>query len=92
MALPLAPIAGLALRYGAVALATYAISRNMDPARRDQRGEDALDDVPEGIASRREAGQFSGTARWHRVIRLGRNGPGVQIDATSIGRIRFKKV
>lgn len=92
MALPLAPIAGLALRYGAVAIAAYAVSRSVALARRDQRGEDALNEVPEGLTARREEGQVNGTVRWRRILRLRHGGPGLEIDATSLGRIRFKKV
>ncbi len=92
MALPLAPIAGLALRYGAVALASYAVARSCEPGRRDQRAEDALDDTPEGMTLRRDPDQLNSTARFRRVVRLGTNGPGVEIDATGLGRIRLKRI
>ena len=36
MAIQFAPIAGLALRYGAVALATYAATRSLSSGRLDQ--------------------------------------------------------
>jgi hypothetical protein len=93
MALPIAPLAGLALRYGAVALAGYALSRQVARARVDQRAEDALDEVPEGIAAHRahDREQFNGSARFRRVIRLGQSGPGIEIDATALGRIRFRR-
>ena len=92
MALPLAPIAVVAIRYGTVAVATYALARSIERGRRDQRAEDALDDAPEGITARHEKEQVSSTARMRRVIRLGKNGPGIEIDAVSLTRIRFKKV
>lgn len=92
MPLPLAPITALALRYGTVALAGYAIARSVELARRDQRAEDALDDVPEGLAARRETEQVNATGRFRRVIRLGSAGPGVEIDATALGRLRFRRV
>jgi len=94
MALPLAPIAGIALRYGAVALATYALSRQVTRGRIDQRAEDAMDDLPEGLTAHRplDRDQVSGTARMKRVIRLGSSGPGIEIDATAFGRIRFRRV
>ncbi len=96
MALPLAPIAAVALRYGTVAVATYAIARSVERGRRDQRAEDALDDVPEGLTAHRgrghETDQVNATGRLRRVIRLGKNGPGVEIDAVSLTRIRFRKV
>jgi len=98
MPVPLAPIAGVALRYGlrygAMAVAAYAISQLREPtrARRDQRAEDAMDDLSEGLQFRSEAEQVSGTARMTRTIRLGPTGPGVEIDASALGRLRFRRV
>lgn len=94
MPLPLAPIAGIAIRYGAVAVATYAITRRISIQRGhfDQRGEEAMDDVNEGFTVRRDPEQFNGTTRFRRVVRLGADGPGVEIDITALGRIRFRKV
>lgn len=92
MALPLAPIAGIALRYGAVALVTYAAARRLPRAHRDQRAEDAHDDTVEGAAVRRDPGQVNGTARIKRTVRLGTSGPGLEIDASALGRIRFRRV
>ncbi len=92
MALPLAPIAVVALRYGTVAVATYAVARRVELGRRDQSAEDALDDTPEGLTARRDNEQLNTTTRFRRVIRLGANGPGVEIDATTLTRIRIRKV
>lgn len=92
MPLPLAPIAGFALRYGAVAVATYAISRRIERAHFDQRGEEAMDNVNEGLSVRRSKEQYNGTARYRRIVRLGSIGPGVEIDVTALGRVRFRKV
>ena len=92
MPLPLAPIAGIALRYGAVALTAYAISKRTYRAPYDQRGEDAMDSVNEGLNLRKNDEQINGTGRFRRIIRLGNDGPGVEIDATALGRIRFRKI
>lgn len=94
MALPLAPIAGVALRYGAVALAAYALSRKIGMSQTDQRSEDALDRVPEGVNAHRprDRDQMNASARFRRVVRLGVDGRGVEIDATALGRIRFRKI
>jgi hypothetical protein len=92
MALPLAPIAGLALRYGAVALTAYAIARMAERGHRDQRAEDAMDDLPEGVRLHREADRVGGAGRFVRTVRFGGVGPGVEIDATAITRIRFRRV
>lgn len=96
MALPLAPIAAVALRYGTVAIATYALARSVERSRRDQRVEDALDEMPEGLTARHarahETQEVHATGRIRRVIRLGKSGPGVEIDAVSLTRIRLRKV
>ncbi|GGD20800.1 hypothetical protein [Sinisalibacter lacisalsi] len=92
MPLPLAPITAIALRYGTVALASYAIARSVERGHRDQRAEDALDETPEGLTARREAEQVNATGRMRRVIRFGEGGPGIEIDATALGRVRFRRV
>jgi len=94
MALPLAPIAVMAMKYGAVALAGYTLARQIQPGRVDQRSEDALDELPEGISthSPRDRDQINGSARFRRVIRLGTAGPGIEIDATALGRLRMRRI
>ena len=92
MPLPLAPITAFALRYGTVALATYAVTRRVEKGRRDQRAEDAFDETPEGMTVRRDAEALNASGRMRRVIRLGSNGPGIEIDATTLTRIRIRKV
>lgn len=92
MAVPIAPIAGLALRYGAVALAAYALARSADRAHRDQRAEDAMDETPEGLRFRRDDSQLNGAGRFRRTVRMGATGPGVEIDATALTRIRLRRV
>lgn len=96
MPLPLAPIASAALRiglrYGSVALATYALARSAERGHRDQRAEDAFDETPEGLTTRREPEQVNATGRLRRVIRWGQTGPGLEIDATALTRVRFRKV
>lgn len=94
MALPLAPVAVMAAKYGAVALAGLALARQLQAGRTDQRAEDALDDLPEGVATHRprDRDQINGSARFRRVIRIGTSGPGVELDLTALGRIRFRRV
>ena len=94
MALPLAPIAVTAARYGAVALVAYAASRRIQTAQTRQETEDALDRVSEGLAANRpkDRQQLNAEARWRRIIRIGANGPGVEIDMTALGRVKFRKV
>ncbi len=94
MPLPLVPIAGIAIRYGVVALAGYALARNIHPGRTSQQTEEAMDQTPEGFTAHglRDADQVNATARFRRVIRLTPTGPGVEIDATTLTRLRIRRV
>lgn len=94
MALPLAPIAVMAAKYGAVALAGYALSRQLQTGRTDQRVEDVLDDLDEGVSAHRprDRDQLNGALRLRRVVRLGTHGPGIEIDASALGRLRMRRV
>lgn len=91
MPLPLVP---LALGLGGAALAGWAAVRRAAPARIDQRVEDALDDLPEGLATRRatdDRGQSNASARLVRRITLP-GGRQLEIDAGLIARIRLKRL
>lgn len=94
MPLPLAPVAAVALRYGTVALAAYALSRSVHTAAVRQADEDALDTVAEGLGVARPQGrsQVNAEARWRRTVRLGEDGPGLEVDLSALGRIRIRKV
>ena len=92
MPLPLAPIATIAIRYGTVAFATYALASKVERGRRDQHAEDALDALDEGASLRREPGQTNATTRFRRVIRLGPDRPGIEVDFTSISRFRIRRI
>lgn len=94
MPLPLAPIAVVALRYGTVALAAYALSRKIGTSTTRQGTEDALDGVDEGLAAHRptDRPQVNAQGRFRRVIRWGANGPGIEFDATALGRLKFRKI
>lgn len=95
MPLPIAPIAVTAARLAIAGAALYAATRTLQPVRRDQRAEDALDDLPEGVAFGQDAGRdgpvMRGTARFRRVIRLGDAGPGVAVDFTGLARLRIRR-
>lgn len=92
MVLPIAPLAGVALRYGVVAVAAFAVTRRVGRAHFDQRCEEAMNDVNEGVALRKENNQVNGTGRFRRVIRVGTEGPGLEIDITALGRVKFRKI
>lgn len=90
MPLPLPPIA-LAARLALGAAALYAASRSLPAIRRDQRAEDALDDLPEGAALGRSGEDVHAAGRWRRTVRLGAGGPGVDIDISGFARVRLRR-
>ena len=94
MALPLAPIAAAAVKYGTIALAGYALARQIQPGRTSQPVEEEMDDLPEGFTAHRprDREQVNTAARIRRTIRLGTKGPGVEVDATLLGRFRMRRV
>ncbi len=93
MPLPLAPIAGIVLRYGLVAAAGYAASRKIGKGFHDQRAEEALDDLDEGLSVHRRPGELKGTGRLRRVIVPGGDGRRrYEIDISGIARIRVRCV
>lgn len=98
MPLPLAPLIPLAIRLGLVATTTLAVTRwvrsNTHPGRTDQRAEDALDDLGEGLsvhrpADRAEDRQTNATARVRRVIRI--RGRAYEVDAGLMARLRLRE-
>jgi hypothetical protein len=97
MPLPLAPLLPLALRIGAVATASYAVTRwfraRTHPGRTDQRAEDAFDDLGEGLSlhrpvDRAEDSQTNASARLRRVIRF--RGKTWELDAGLMARLRLR--
>lgn len=98
MPLPLAPLLPIALRLGAVATTTWAVARivrsRTHPGRTDQRAEDALDDLGEGLsvhrpADRAEDRQANASARVRRVIRF--RGRAWELDAGLLARVRLRQ-
>lgn len=99
MPLPLAPLVPVVLRIGAVAATAWAVRRavvsRMSPGRTDQRAEDAMDDLDEGLAihaprDRAEDSQRNAALRLRRVIRW--KGEAFELDASLLGRFRLRKV
>lgn len=86
MALPIIPIAMVA--------SAVALARNVHISPVDQRVEDRLDDISEGFAAHRNPNgeQINASYRWKRVVRFGKSGPAMEIDASALGRLKFKKV
>lgn len=97
MPLPLAPLLPLVLRFGAVAAVGYVAQRltqrHGQPGRTDQRAEEALDDLDDGLTSHRptdRAGQRNASFRLRRVIHLG--GKRYELDAGAIARLRLREL
>lgn len=97
MPLPAAipPLAIAALRIGALAaVAVYASRARSHP--KDAGHEWALDNLPEGIDARPHRAEaeraLHGQGRFRRVIRLTPGGPGLEIDAAGLARLRFRRV
>lgn len=97
MPLPLAPLLPLALRLGAVAAVGLAarnwLAARSHPGRTDQRAEDALDDLGEGLSLHRPAdradGQTNASARLRRVFHL--RGRSYELDAGLMARFRLRE-
>jgi len=97
--LALAPLVPIALRLGAVTAAGFALRRVLvartKVGRTDQRAEDALDDLDEGLAvhrpaDRAEDGQTNTAARFRRTLRWGKGG--VELDAALLARLRIRRL
>lgn len=97
MPLPLAPLLPVVVRIGLVATTSYALTRFLrnatHPGRTDQRAEDALDDLGEGLslhrpADRAEDRQHNASARLRRVIRF--RGRTWEVDASAMARFRLR--
>lgn len=96
MPLPAALVSPLAFRLatlGVVAAASWAASRR-GPERVDIRSEDALDGLREGADLRfdRHNGRADAEARLTRTVRVGRNGPGLEVDLAGLARLRLRRV
>lgn len=98
MPLPLAPLLPLAFRLGLVATTTFAVTRwirsGAHPGRTDQRAEDALDELGEGVtlhrpSDRAEDRQTNATARLRRIIRF--RGRSYEVDAGLMARVRLRE-
>lgn len=96
MPLPLAPLLPLALRLGAVAALGYGARRLLTarvwPGRTDQRAEEALDELAEGVTShspKDAPGQRNASFRLRRKLHVG--GKSYELDAGLLARFRLKE-
>lgn len=92
MALPLAPIAMTALRIAPFAVAAYAAWRTLPEGHRDQRVEDAIDAMPDGLSRHKDDDATRATVRFRRGVRLGSRGPGLEFDLAALGRLRIRRI
>ena len=94
--LALSPFAWMAIRYGAVAAVALIAARNRASQPKDAQHDAVLDALPEGIRAaphRAEAeSALHGDGRLRRVFRLRRDGPGVEIEAAGLARLRVRRV
>ncbi len=90
MALPVIPIVVAA----SAVTSAVAVVRKIHISPVIQDVEDTLDTVDEGVSVRKmsDNSQLNGALRWKRIVRFGADGPGVEIDLSAIGRMRWRKV
>ncbi|MEM7270487.1 MAG: hypothetical protein AAF401_14705 [Pseudomonadota bacterium] len=93
----IAPIAWKAAQLGAVAALTwYAARRRRPDGPRNVWRERVLDDVGEGLETDASHGdgqaRVGAAARWRRIVRVGTDGPGVEVDFASLTRMKLRRV
>jgi hypothetical protein len=93
MPVSLAPLVVAALRIGAVGVAIAALAARRGRAPLDAAREAALDDLPEGgsLTLDPEARRMDAAGRWRRTLRLGTGGPGFELEAAALGRLRIRR-
>jgi len=100
MAAPLVIAAPAALKLAgwtaAGAVALYAVARARGDRPRPAHEEQAFDDVAHGVsvdASRdTDRSRADLRAGWRGALRLGPGGPGVEVDASALARLRLRRV
>lgn len=90
MALPIIPIVAAAT----AVTSAVAVVRKIHISPVIQVVEDTLDTVDEGVSVRKmdDNSQMNAAVRLVRVVRFGADGPGLEIDVSAIGRVRWRKV
>ena len=86
MALPIVPIA--------LAAGTVMLARRIKISAVDQRVDDRLDEVAEGVCFHRNPWhtQVNSAMRYKRRLRFGAEGPGFEIDLSALSRLRLKRI
>ncbi len=94
--LALSPLAWTALRIGAAAAVAIYASRRSASQPKDAEHAHVLDGLPEGLAAHPHSAEaesgLHGAGRFKRTFRFGAGGPGFEIDAAALGRLRVRRV
>lgn len=96
----LAPFAWKAAQLGAVAAISYYAARrqrgHQQPGPRDVWRETALNDMDEGLETDAshgaDGGRLSVAGKFKRGIRLGADGPGIEVEFATLTRFKFRKI
>ena len=93
----LAPVAWKVAQFGAVAaVAWYAARKRRPDGPHEVWREHALNDVDEGLETdfSRNAGEsrMGAAMRFKRGLRLGANGPGVEVDFSGLTRLKLRRL
>ncbi|MEM1272384.1 MAG: hypothetical protein AAGF88_01135 [Pseudomonadota bacterium] len=89
MAAPIAPIAGIALKYAAVLACGYLIARRLPERAPDPRADGAMDDMADGFAASADENTVRAGMRWRRAVKIG--AVGARIDAAVLTRFRVTR-
>ncbi len=92
LALPLSPIFWTIFRYALIAGLAAAAARRADPVPRDQRVEDILDNMDEGVTMRRDEETTRMAAKVGRTLRFGPGGPGIRMEFAGLGRLKLHRL
>lgn len=92
MAIQIPPLAFLALRYGAVAVAGFAAARYAKPGRFSDAVEGEMDSAPDGFDVRKAPGQLSMAGKFTKTLRAGRFGPGFRVEGTALARLKIRRL
>lgn len=84
------PLAGIAVRYAAFALAGYALAKGLPKGEPDARAEAAMNDLPDGLGVSSDDGAARASGRLRRSFRLGAQG--VKIDAGFLARLKVSRL
>lgn len=92
MAIQIPPLAFIALRYGAVAVAGFAASRYAQRGRLSPAVEAEMDAAPDGVQVCKSPGQLAAAGKFTKDWRAGRFGPRFRMDGTALARLRIRRL